>query len=111
MSSISVPRESHGSADGLFDGCSDPLLLFDGARASWCAPRHAAWSDHYASQARSPEVVTPAPWVLSHYLAKAPSRVLVGPDGQLLPGVEAAKARRREGLRRNRRDGEQEFKP
>ena len=38
-------------------------------------PRHASWSDHYKRRPRSPEVVMPAPWVLAHYLAKAPARV------------------------------------
>ena len=54
-----------------------PLLLYDGEAGGWCPPRPAAWSDHYNERPREPEDVTPAPWVLAHYMARAPARVLV----------------------------------
>ena len=54
-----------------------PLLLYDGEAGAWCPPRRASWSDHYNQRPREPEDVTPAPWVLAHYMARAPARVLV----------------------------------
>ena len=71
-------RRSTSLAIGEFGACTRaPLLLYDGEAGAWCPPRPAAWSDHYNQQRRVPEEVTPAPWVLAHYMARAPARVLV----------------------------------
>ena len=57
-----------------------PLRVYDGDRGRFCAQRHAAWSDYYRSHPRTPEQVTPAPWVLGHYEARAPHRVRRGEE-------------------------------
>ena len=58
-----------------------PMKLFDGASGSFVAPMCAAWSDHYAKAARTPHETFPAPWVISHYSKRAPSRISLTPGG------------------------------
>ncbi|KAL1498917.1 hypothetical protein AB1Y20_013439 [Prymnesium parvum] len=57
-----------------------PLEVYDGRRrsgpAGLVARRHAVWSDYYRTTEREPTTVEPAPWVLKHYLARAPRRVV-----------------------------------
>lgn len=61
-----------------------PLKLFDSMRigrgdplSKGFVPHHyATWSDHYRQTERTPHIVDPAPWVMAHYHAKAPRRIV-----------------------------------
>ena len=52
-----------------------PLRLYDGERGAFSPPHRAAWSEHYVSTNRTPANITPAPWVVQHYLKRAPGRI------------------------------------
>merc|ERR1712146_195773 len=52
-----------------------PLKLYDSDEGGFVRPLHARWSDHYRTTRRRPDDTFPAPWVLSHYMARAIARL------------------------------------
>lgn len=58
-----------------------PMKLFDSASGRFVPPMRAVWSDHYRTTVRQPQQTFPAPWVVAHYMKRAPSRVCLTPGG------------------------------
>jgi len=90
QAALATPRERRRRMRSLQIGGiqSAPLQLYDGDEGDFVGPRSAAWSSYYVSNARTPEITQPAPYVLAYYRTRAPSRIVdrhVTQDGQADP--------------------------
>jgi predicted phosphodiesterase len=83
QAALATPAERSGRPRSLqvgnarvgVEGGAMPLCIYDSGAGGFCAPHFASWSEHYASNPRTPAVTEPAPWVLAHYRRKAPHRL------------------------------------